>query len=306
MPETIAVFDVGSNSIKLLVAKTGPGAFEILHEDLRTTRLIAAMRPGKPLDPQAVEATLAVLKTFRAKAVELGAGFGFAAGTCALRIAADAEEFTERVQKETRIRLVVLSGEEEGELAFLGATSDVTGKEHVVVDIGGGSTECIAGINGRIQWAKSFPMGAVTMTERFLRADPPALEESDRFQVHIDRVLKPVFDQPPGRRAALILVGGAVAAAAALIGKLAAPKPSLVHGRELNLRDLMTLHQKLLRLSSKDRRRLPGMDPDRSDILPAGLQILLTLMNRWNTGRARVSARGLRHGLAIQRMRGLR
>src|SRR5687768_10891074 len=149
----IAAIDVGSNSIRLVVAEVLPsGGYRVLDEERENTRLAAAMTKTGRLDPKAADATVNVLRNFLSIANGYNTGQIRAIGTSALRDAEDGREFCDRVRKELKLSIDVISAAEEARLAFLSVARafDISGREVAVADIGGGSTEIVLASSGLI------------------------------------------------------------------------------------------------------------------------------------------------------------
>ena len=164
----IAAIDVGSNSIRLVVAEVLPsGGYRVLDEERENTRLAAALSKTGRLDPKAADATVNVLRNFLSITNGYSAGQIRAIGTSALRDAEDGPEFCDRVRKELKLSIDVISAAEEARLAFLSVARafDISGREVAVADIGGGSTEIVLASSGLIDQIYDTKLGAVRVTE---------------------------------------------------------------------------------------------------------------------------------------------
>ena len=164
----IAAIDVGSNSIRLVVAEVlTTGGYRVLDEERENTRLAAAMTKTQRLDPAAADATITVLRNFLSIATGYGASQIRAIGTSALRDAEDGREFCDRVRKELKLSIEVISADEEARLAFLSVARafDISGREVAVADIGGGSTEIVLASSGLVDQVYATKLGAVRVAE---------------------------------------------------------------------------------------------------------------------------------------------
>ncbi|NPB06075.1 MAG: Ppx/GppA family phosphatase, partial [Aquificae bacterium] len=169
-----AAIDVGSYSVRLSVGELQDGRLTILHEEGTITALGSGVKETGLLREDRVEETLRVLKRFADKARRLGAGRIEAVATEALRRARNAPEFLRRAEEETGIKVRVISPEEEGFLAYRGAVYELPVKGKVLaVDQGGGSTELVTGVEREPRRVRSLPFGIVSLTEGFLKSDPP-------------------------------------------------------------------------------------------------------------------------------------
>ncbi|HEU4751581.1 MAG TPA: Ppx/GppA family phosphatase, partial [Armatimonadota bacterium] len=221
-----------------------------------------------------------------------------AVGTSVLRDATNGSEFRLQVRQECGLPIEIISGEQEAELAYLGNLHDRSlpgaDGERVVLDIGGGSTEIVRGLGAEIRSRASYPLGAVRLTEQFLRSDPPSMPECDAAEAHIEQVLAEV---EPLKHASLLLGSGgtvynlgSVARAAGLI------QPRELHGALLPHTRVAELADLFRGLPLKFRKRVPGLEPERADVILAGTMILHQLMARLSASHVVVTANGVRHG----------
>ncbi|MCL2338043.1 MAG: Ppx/GppA family phosphatase [Firmicutes bacterium] len=282
----VAAVDIGSNSVRLLVAEVNEqGQVAPLHSDLKTTRLGRGIMAGRLL-PAAMEKTLAVLEQYLKQAEELGAQNILLAATSAVRDAANRDEFIRLVAGVTERPLQVLSGKEEARLSFLGAMGGLSGvRNPLVVDIGGGSTEFSWSVAGRLA-SVSVSVGAVRMTEggygngQIRRVIEPALSVVRRYD----------YGEVVG-------VGGTVTTMAAMAIGLELYDPKLVHGFRLTREDVLRLDGKLHGITLAERKRLPGLQPERADIIPAGARILSRVMQGLGANSVLVSEADILYGL---------
>ncbi|MDP9365942.1 MAG: hypothetical protein M3Q10_17275, partial [Chloroflexota bacterium] len=177
--EAAAAIDIGSNSIKMTVARAGlDGGLDEFAWRSETVRLGAGLETEGRLRDDRIEAAVTVLQAFTAEARALGANRVVAVATEATRAAANGPAFLARLARETGIEVRVIDGDEEAGLTFRGlATSTDTTGQVVVADIGGGSTELIAATDGAVRAARSIPLGSGRLTDRLIVADPPTAAE---------------------------------------------------------------------------------------------------------------------------------
>lgn len=301
----LAAIDIGTNSIKITVADAdAAGALHIVRESAEITRLGAGVDAGKRLDDDAVARTLAALSRFAADARALGAADIVAAGTSALRDAANGPDFLVRAQNETGLIIEIISGDREAQLAYsavradpdLGLPSDFG---IVVFDIGGGSTELsLGGANG-LERHVSLDIGAVRVTERFLHSDPPTDRETAEAVQFLQAALA-VFP-PPDRQPILVGIGGSVVNIGAVTLAKDTPPPNDVHGTLLFASDAQDALSRFAAVPLAERRSLPGLEPARADVIIGGALILNALLAHFHSDRFLISARGLRYGLLAER-----
>lgn len=295
----VAAIDVGSNSVRLFVGEwqaadkaQGPRPrLEPVHCDLEMTRLAAGVtrkveedaETGGRLPEAAVEKTLAALARFSEQAAELGAAAPVGGATAAVRDAADGGEFLVQIWEETGLSVPLLAAEREAELAFLGVLRGLEQQgPHAlaVVDVGGRSTEIVIGdASGEILWKGSFPLGAVRLTEACVTTDPIAPQELDAMRKKAQAVLVQAEEawKALGQRPeplGVAAVGGTATTLAAIGLGLETYDPSAVHQSAWKLDDVTELIQRLAAMPLKERRRVTGLQPERADVIVAGLVIL--------------------------------
>ncbi|MDD5720463.1 MAG: hypothetical protein PHQ53_12310 [Candidatus Krumholzibacteria bacterium] len=294
-----AVIDVGSHSIKLSVARRNPAAvWQVEFEDVVVTGLGVGNSRENGLDPAACERTVAALQVFAAKIDALGVADYRAVATMVLRRARDAERFVARVREQTGLQLGIISGEDEARLAYLGAYLGLHESPRgpvLAIDIGGSSTE-IAWGNGRAPDAcVSLPFGTISVTGDHGLADAVSAATVAAATDAVGRSLAEVPVVPALQH--LLAVGATPASLAAL--RLGAPiaDSRQAHGLVLAPQDVAMLIDRLRALPAIDRRRLPGLHPERAEVILAGAVIVAAVMRRWPGVAAVVSSCDLRLGV---------
>lgn len=291
-----AAVDIGTNSVKLTVARRG----EILYDATRITRLGKKVDASGRLDPEAVARTLAALAEMGAAARERGAARIAAVGTSALRDASDGAAFVAAAAEALGGVVEVISGEREARLTYLAARRDPDlalpdDRPVATCDIGGGSTEIVLGEGDALRFFMSLQLGAVRLTERALPSDPPTPAERARAGQMADDALAAV----PSSDGALLVASGGTAANLAGIarGRL---DPAAIHGQRLTAAQIVGQVDALAALPLAARRDVPGLEPERADVIVAGALILARTLHRLGAPAAIVSARGLRYGLLYE------
>jgi len=288
----IAAADVGSNSVRLLVADVDDrGKVKPLRTELKTTRLGQGITEGRLL-PGAMKKTVAVLEQYISRAGELGAQEIILAATSAVRDAANREEFIQSVKLATGRSLRVLSGEDEARLSYqgvMGGLSDV--QNAVVVDIGGGSTEFTWPGDGHVVCI-SVNAGAVRMTEGGYG--------NGQIRRVIEKAVLAVRRDGYGE---VVGVGGTVTTMAAMSMGLRVYDPLRVHGFRLTRETVLRLDQLLHKLTVEERKVLPGLQPERADIIPAGARILNLVLQGLGADSVKVSETDILYGLAVEMRR---
>jgi len=283
--QVIAAIDIGTNSTRLLVVQRTEAGWVELARKLASTRLGEGIRRGVLL-PSAMERTVEAVGLFYREALGLGAQRVVAAATSAVRDASNREEFLALVNQRVGLPVRVLSGVEEARLSYLGVNSglNIEPESTVVVDVGGGSTELIWIQSGRLRLA-SVKAGAVRLTGAGGRCELAA-------------ILRPALSQvrQPGA-VNLVGVGGTVTTLAAIDQKLVEYDPRLVHGYVLTTGRIKEILSMLASLELAERRRVPGLQPERADIILAGVEIVLAVMEGLAVDRLVVSESDILLGL---------
>lgn len=297
-----AVLDIGSNSVKMLVAEISGGAWRTLADEMAVTRLAAGLRPGGRLDPPAAERTLAGIAGLVGRARALGADRFAAAGTMALRQAADAAEFIRRAAAAIGVEPEILTGESEARLVARAVLADrPAGGDFCICDIGGGSTELALVSGGRIGRRISLPVGVRSRTERFGLDGPIPATVLAALADELAADLEPAA---AFAGAEVMGTGGTAITLAAMERPTEPFDPKAVEGLILTVGALRDRASMLATLDVPGRRRIPGLMPERADVILAGAAISLAVLRLLGRDLLTVSRRGLRHGLLLERFGG--
>ncbi|MCG9968301.1 Ppx/GppA family phosphatase [Pelotomaculum terephthalicicum JT] len=286
----VAAIDIGTNSTRLLVADVSGGSARAVEKKLMTTRLGEGINAGALL-PAAMERTLEAIGACYEASLQLGAERVVAAATSAVRDAANQSAFLELVKQRFDLPVRVLSGPEEAALSYRGVLSGlpVDPRSTVVVDVGGGSTELIWNGNGRPECV-SVKAGAVRMSG------------SGWSEQLIAEVLKPALDMLQGCRASCLAgVGGTVTTLAAVDLELAVYDPLLIHGYRLTAESVQRIYDMLKSMNINERKRLPGLQPERADIIAAGVAIVKAVLDGIGLDSLLVSECDILHGLVLEK-----
>jgi exopolyphosphatase/guanosine-5'-triphosphate,3'-diphosphate pyrophosphatase len=288
-----AVVDIGSHSVLLLAAEGSTQAPLTLAEEYRITALGADMGRTGSISRSAAIRTRFAIEACLERCRALGIHRLLAVGTSALREANNREEVLSILSGPDKLSIRVLSEQEEAELTRRGALSGLdVGTDAMVCDLGGRSTEVSAP-----GFLRSFALGCQRATEAYLHGDPPGEDELARLHQAIDAWLQGL----PAPKGELVCSGGTATTLANIDLALPHFRPDRVHGHRLGCRRLAELAQELATMPEAQRRRLPGMEPDRAGVLPAGA-IMLESLCRWHpAGCVVVSARGLCWGVWLTR-----
>jgi len=291
----VAAVDLGTNSTRLLVADVDDGRLKEVERLLAITRLGDGVDRSRGLAEPAVARVDAQVGRYVDRARELGAQTVLATATSAVRDAKNGGEFLAGLERRHGVRTRLLAGEDEARMTFHGVTSarPLSG-EAVICDIGGGSTELIAGDPDGVNYAVSLDMGCVRMSERFLRADPPTSEEIAALRRQVAEMLP--TDVPAGK---LIGVAGTVTTLATIDLGLDEEIPERVDGHRLGRVRVAAELERLAAMPLAERRGVRGLMPERAPTIVAGAAILVELMERLGTDALMVSERDILHGAAL-------
>ncbi|TYP86243.1 Ppx/GppA phosphatase family protein [Blastococcus xanthinilyticus] len=309
----VAAIDCGTNSIRLLVADVpASGGHADLLRRMEVVRLGQGVDATGRLAPEAIERTRLVLAEYAAQARELGAADVRMVATSATRDAANRADFEQMVQATLGRTPDVVTGREEAELSFLGATGSVDAAAaahglqpprapYLVVDIGGGSTEFVLGDADGVRAARSVDIGCVRLTERHLRDDPPTADQVGRAERDIRAALADVAAEVPvGRAASLVGLAGSVTTVAALALGLPGYDSTAIHGSRIPVGDVRRVSADLLAATRARRAAEPVMHPGRVDVIGAGALILRVLMDEFGLAEVTVSEHDILDGIALR------
>jgi exopolyphosphatase / guanosine-5'-triphosphate,3'-diphosphate pyrophosphatase len=297
-----AVIDVGTNSVKFHIGERDPfGRWRAIADRAEVTRLGENLEHVGAISAEPLERTVAAIADMVEEARRHQVRAITAVGTAGLRIAGNRDEIIAAIHARTGVRVEVISGEEEGRLAYLAVRAGlgVTEGSLVVFDTGGGSSQFTFGHGPQVDEQFSVPVGAVRYTERFGLAgvvDPGVLDDA-LAAIAVD--LARIEGRPPPD--ALVAMGGAVTNITAVKLGLATYHPELVQGAVLDRAEVDRQIELYRSRDTEARRVIVGLQPKRAEVILAGACIVRTVMDKLGQRTLTVSDRGLRHGLLIDR-----
>lgn len=289
------VIDIGSNTLLLLIIADEGGTLEDL---CRFGRLGEGLDATGKLKPEAIARSLEICREYREKLDLHGVGAPTVIATQALREATNAADFIAPAEKILGGRVEVIAGKREAELAAAAVAKtlpQLMGRPYVVADVGGASTEVIVTDGRRVQSATSIPIGAVRLTERHLEHDPALAEEVTAMLDDIDRELAPL-ELPTG--VPLVGTAGTATTIAAVDLELTKYDADRVTGLRLDPRVVERQLDKMLAMTVAQRRVMPGMEPERADVIAGGVAIYARLLYRVGATAFITCDRGIRWGVA--------
>jgi exopolyphosphatase/guanosine-5'-triphosphate,3'-diphosphate pyrophosphatase len=298
----VAAIDCGTNSVRLLVADIDSSSLTDVDRRMEIVRLGENVDRTGEFSAPALERTLAVCRRYAEIIEKAGAGRVRFAATSATRDAANRQIFIAGVREILGVDPEVISGDQEAELSFVGATRELRqggfDSPYLVVDIGGGSTEFVLG-DEHAEAARSVDIGCVRLTERHLHDDPPSAAQVAAARADIRSGLRLAADVVPLSKAAtLVGVAGTVTTVAAMVRNLPAYDAERIHLSRLSAADVHSAAARLLAASRAERARLPYMHPGRVDVIGAGALILSETVVRAGLPEVIASEHDILDGLA--------
>src|SRR6266550_6426107 len=299
----IAAIDIGTNSIHMIVVQVRPDfSFEVIDREKEMVRLGAGGLDGRALTPEARHAALQVLSKFRRLAESHRVDEVIAVATSATREAENGGEFLKAVTQQTGIRPRVISGTEEARLIHLAAVYGVSvpGEVAVVIDIGGGSVEVTRGTGAALDMGRSFKLGVIRLTERFIKTDPLDSHNERKLVRHIgaeigkylQQIARAGFERVIGTSGTILSLGAVASAAAG------APAGSLRNRRFLT-KQIRRVRKDIVALDLEKRLRVPGLEPRRADLAAAGAILLDEILRRLGATEITLCDLSLREGLVL-------
>ncbi|MFT4111734.1 Ppx/GppA phosphatase family protein [Silvibacterium sp.] len=305
--QTFAAIDIGSNSCRLKIARVVQHRLRVVHEDREVTRLGGSVFETGLVSPESMAATLRALKRFYKAVQTHGADKVRAVATAAMRDARNGRAFLAWVRDETGWEVEIISGLEEGRLIHRGVMSHEPGTSGrcILIDVGGGSCEVSLSEHKRLIETMSLPLGAVRLTEEFLKTDSPTKEEIGRMKQFIARELRRASRKISGERVPLVIATSGTAAALSeasrtLIAKGTVKTKVSAASEMTPVRDVRRLTEKLTKMTNEQRSAVEGIGPRRSEIIIAGAHVYAQLLEHFALPGFRYSAMGLRDGILAQ------
>ena len=300
--ERFAAIDVGSNSVRCLIAERGDDGHLHTIDDLKDQpRLARGLAATGRLSDEAMQRAIEAIGRMSQAAERRGVSKIALVATSAVRDATNGKEFADRVQTEIGIPLEIIDGETEARLAFLSVREHfaiVRGRS-IIADIGGGSLELVLAVGGLVEHVVTVPFGAVRTTEQFLTGGDVDAGVR-RLRSALRQKLRRLVPAREWSGARLFGSGGTwTNAARILAAREKGGETGGVHGTHLHQADFERLLEYVSRLSFEERLALPGLNPERADIIVAGLAVAAETVSHFDSPDVTVSAFGLREGLLL-------
>ena len=297
----VGAVDIGTNSTRLLVADVDDGRVADIERETRVTRLGEGVDERRRLLPVPIARVRNVLSDYRRTTELLGVDRTLAIATSAIRDAENGEAFLGEIEWSYGFATRLLSGHDEALMTYRGVTSErAVGEGTVIVDIGGGSTELIAGEPDGVRWHDSLDIGSVRLTERFVHSDPPTGDELSACAAAVQALLaERVPDDFRECATAAIGVAGTITSIAALALGLDEYDRERVHGSRLTADELSAQLNRLAAVPVAERRELRPLDPERAPVIVAGAVIAREVLSFFGLAELEISERDILDGAAL-------
>ncbi len=305
--QQLASIDIGTNSTLLLIAEYNGKSLTPIYNGIEITRLGQGVGKTGRFHPDAMERTFNTLRHFQRICQEHGITEVVIGGTSAMRDATNGSEFIARVKSELGWEITILTGDDEARLTFLATQQEFSEMDNdlFVVDIGGGSTEFIAGNSHEMRFRKSLDVGTVRFTEQFISNDPPGEKEILIARQHIRKQLQLELNELDiaSDRTTFIGVAGTVTTLLAVEKRMEQYHPEEIHKQPLTIIQMNQLYDLFCSMPLEERKNLPGLQPKRADVITMGTVILQEIMSHFQCSELLVSDRGVRYGLLYDYLR---
>lgn len=308
----LAAIDIGTNSIHMVIVRIEPTlpTFTIIAREKETVRLGERDPKTGDLTPEAMKRAIAALGRYQELAKSFNAEQIVAVATSAVREAPNGRDFLKQVYAELGLFVNLISGQEEARRIYLGVLSgmEFNNQPHIIIDIGGGSTELILGDSHEPRFLSSTKVGAVRLTRQFIKTDPISPSEFQYLQAYIRGMVERTVEElqahlHPGEQPRLVGTSGTIETLATLHAReKLGVVPNTLNGYQLSRKDLKDMVKRLASMNCIERAALPGMSDRRSEIILAGALILVEAMTLLGVESLTIGERALREGVIVDWM----
>jgi exopolyphosphatase/guanosine-5'-triphosphate,3'-diphosphate pyrophosphatase len=304
----LAAIDIGTNSIRCIVVEVNQqGRYTVLDDEKATVRLGENLAASGAISAAAFARAVDAMSRIRKLIDGLKVSEVAAVATSAVRSASNGGELVDVLSRELGREIRIISGEEEAELVARSVRQnfDMSGKRYMIIDIGGGSVEIMSAVANHVESCFSLELGAVRMTDRYIFSDPVKATELSKLKRCIKAELKATFSDDRPSVQTFIGSGGTITTLANMVMSMRKQAYSTSHGFEVLRSEVVHLLAMLVRKDIKSLRNVPGLNPDRADIIIAGLVVIDELMKFFGANMLLVNERGIREGLILSCMKRL-
>ncbi|MEN2346258.1 exopolyphosphatase [Lentilactobacillus parabuchneri] len=302
--ENLAVIDLGSNSVRMTISRiSSDGTCETVAEEKQYVRLSENMGAEKILQPEAIERTITALKSFKDIYSKLDHLTIKAVATAAVRQATNQKQFLKRVKNEIGINLDVISGSKEAYFDYVGVSETLPATNAVIIDTGGASAEIVLVQNGKVSNLISIPIGSVTLSAKFDLADEISAKEVFKAMLFVNKIFQSVWWLRNGLNLPIIGLGGSNRTLAKINRRFNnLLDTNDIHGYQLRDDSINETFERIIAMNLEERKKVPGINKERADIIVGGLIPVILLMNYLDSDRIMFSTSGLREGILFERL----
>jgi exopolyphosphatase / guanosine-5'-triphosphate,3'-diphosphate pyrophosphatase len=309
VPTRRAVIDIGTNSVKLLIADVEEGAVTPVFEESEQTRLGRGFYASHLLQAEAIHDTARAVAQFASIARQKNPESIRVIATSAARDATNKEDLLDAVRSAAGLDVEIISGEQEADLVYQGVRSDpaLAGQRLLILDVGGGSSEFIIGQHQHPEFVRSFPLGSVRLLESLHPSDPPTRAEMEGCRADLARffaerirdVVVPALTRAP-EPTQLIGTGGAATILARMEYALDKYHRHEIEGAIIPLESVQSWMERLWSMPLQERKKIVGLPKKRADVILTGMAIYERVLLEFGFPRLRASTRGLRFAAVLQ------
>ncbi|MEG1310760.1 MAG: Ppx/GppA phosphatase family protein [Romboutsia sp.] len=301
----IGAIDIGTNSMRLLIANYIDGKLLNREKFVNTTRIGQGVDEKGYIKEDVIQRNIDALAEFRKKCSDENCDYIYCMGTSALRDSKNGNYFVDLAKKNADIEVEIITGEEESNLGFKGVLEGLSGDEAIlVIDIGGGSTEFIIGDREGIRFAESKNVGALRMTEKFLKEDPIIKDEFEEMSDFIENEIKSTLEYIKQKKIKkLVGIGGTITTLSSINQELEIYSMDKIHNSIISNKDIKLILQNLIKMTLSDKKTLKGLQAKRADIITAGVKILNIIMEKLEIEKIIVSEYDNLEGLICQKLK---
>ena len=302
--KNLAVIDLGSNSVRMTISRiSDDGTYETVAQEKEYVRLSENMGVEKILQPEAIERTIGALKNFKTIYSKLDHLNIVAVATAAVRQATNQKQFLKRVKNDIGINLNVISGTREAYYDYVGVSETLPATNAVIIDTGGASAEIVLVQNGKVSNLISIPIGSVTLSSKFDLADDIAATEVFKAMIFVNKIFQSVWWLRNGLNLPIIGLGGSNRTLAKINRRFNnLLDTNDIHGYQLRDDAINETFERIIGMNLDERKKVPGINKERADIIVGGLIPVILLMNYLDSDRIMFSTSGLREGTLFERL----
>lgn len=299
--KTLAIIDIGSNSIRLVLVRMGQdGNYKIIHDIKESARLAKGFCPERIIHPQRLEMAIRIMKMFRNLCEAVKPDEIIVVASDAVRRALNCDELLKRIKEESGFEVRVLSGREEAFYDYLGFANSMTMEDALLMDIGGGSTEIIWVKDKKAMEMTSIPFGAINLTQLYELNQEPSRNEEEALKSDLLETFDKISWLKNSNSPVLVGIGGSFRNIGRIDRRLKKYPLDLPHNYQFAAEDLRQVHHSIKNKPVKHRHRMKGLSRDRVDIILGATTMVNTLLDYCSIQKLCISGYGLREGIMYE------